>query len=230
MQARDVMTTGVLSVTSQTEIGDAARLLHDNRISGVPVIDDGKLVGIISEGDLMRRAESGTERRPSWWLNLLAQPHSRAVDYLRERGRRVADVMSRNVVTVTEDEDLRKIAETMERRDIKRVPVVRDGAVVGIISRANLMHGLIVRGDTKAPASDDRSIRETIDAELHRAGIKSSLANIVVSDGTVHLLGMAHSDEQRRAIQAAAERTAGAGRVVNELRVVPIHPAEYWTW
>src|SRR5690606_8514615 len=140
MQASDVMSTPVISVTEDTSVAEVARLLLRHGISAMPVLGaNGRLLGIVSEGDLVRRVESGTEREASWWLRLFGDSEERVRDYAKTHGRRVTDVMTREVTTVNEDASLPEIAALLERRRIKRVPVMRGGEVVGIVSRANLL-------------------------------------------------------------------------------------------
>src|SRR5919112_673682 len=132
----------------------AAKSMLDHRISGMPVVDDnGRVIGIISEGDLLHRAETGTERRTSWWLGLVAGASSQAENFTREHGRTVRDVMSTNIISVDENADLSEVVHLMESRRIKRVPVLRDRQVVGIISRANLMRVLATMEPTTATPS-----------------------------------------------------------------------------
>ena len=222
MQARDIMTTRVITVAPDTDIREAAQSLLDNRISAAPVIDkDGKLVGIVSEGDLMRRPEAGTGRHHSWWLDLLASPRERALRYIKEHSRRIGDVMSREVIAVGEDADLESIAETLEKNRIKRVPVVKDGKVIGVVSRANLMRGLIAREAAPAGA-DDRSIRSAIEAELGEVGNLNKYIHVVVSGGVVHLWGAVGSKAEKDATRIAAENTPGVTGVRDEIRVLPV--------
>lgn len=130
MQARDVMSTNVITVQSDATVQDIAKRLVENRISAVPVVErGGRLVGIVSEGDLMRRTESGTERHPTWWLFLLAAPEETARDYVKTHGRCAVDVMTRRVITVNEDTPIQEIAETLEKNRIKRVPVCTERVI-----------------------------------------------------------------------------------------------------
>ena len=139
MKAADVMVANVISVTPDVLVQDVAYILLSNRISAVPVIDDdGQLLGIVSEGDLMRRAEAGTGRHRSWWLAMLTRPEVLAADYVEEHTRKITDVMTRNVVTATPDTSLQDIATLLEKNGIRRLPIVDGGKVVGIVSRANL--------------------------------------------------------------------------------------------
>src|SRR6266536_3997807 len=152
MQARDVMTTRVVTVEPDTAIEEVAKRLFENRISAVPVVEgDGRLVGIVSEGDLMRRPESGMERRPSWWLSFLLLPEQSAASYVKAHGRHAKDVMTRNVIMVEDSARIEGIAEILEKHGIKRVPVIREGKLVGIVSRADLLHGLVARQTGVSP-------------------------------------------------------------------------------
>ena len=144
MKAGDIMTRNVITIDANSTVAQAAQRMLDHRISGMPVVDDsGKVIGIISEGDLLHRAETGTERRTSWWLGLVAGASSQAENFTREHGRTVRDVMSTNVISVDENADLNEVVHLMESRRIKRVPVLGNRQVVGIISRANLMRVLV---------------------------------------------------------------------------------------
>jgi len=227
MQARDVMSTPVISVTEEASVADVARLLLRKGISAVPVLGaDGGLLGIVSEGDLVRRVESGTERESSWWLRLFGDTEERVRDYAKTHGRRVTDVMTRVVKTVDEDASLADIAALLERERIKRVPVMRGNEVVGIVSRANLLHGL-ASTPAKAPAAaegeaGDRSLRARVDEEMRDAGIDTSFVNVVVSDRVAWLWGAVRSEGQLEAARIAAERVMGDAKAVqNRLSVFP---------
>ncbi|RIK90393.1 MAG: hypothetical protein DCC72_11785 [Burkholderiales bacterium] len=226
MQARDVMSTPVISVTEDASVADVARLLLRHGISAVPVLGaDGRLLGIASEGDLVRRVESGTEREPSWWLRLFGDTEERVRDYAKTHGRRVTDVMTREVTTVREDASLAEIAALLERHRIKRVPVMRGNEVVGIVSRANLLQGLASSPAQAAAAegeAGDRSLRARIDEEMRRAGLDTAFVNVVVTDGIAWLWGAVRSEGQLEAARIAAERVMGdAASVQNRLSVLP---------
>jgi CBS domain-containing protein len=134
------MTTNVISIPAQATILEAARMMLRNRISGLPVVDaQGRLIGMVTEGDFLRRSEIGTERQRPRWLEFLLGPGRMAEDYVRAAGRKVEDVMTRDPVAVSEDDDLQTMVELMERRRVKRLPVLRNGKIIGIVSRANLM-------------------------------------------------------------------------------------------
>lgn len=216
MNARDIMTTRVITVTADAPVADIARLLVDNRISAVPVVDaDQRVLGIVSEGDLMRRPENQTERHSSWWLALWELPEARAADYIHSHARTAGEVMTRDVVTVSEDAPLGEIAQLLEERRIKRVPVVRDGRLVGIVSRANLLHGLATAARPAAPAStENRVLRERVVAALRAdLGVLDTLINVIVRDGVVELWGQTDSETERRAIMVAAGRVSGVREV-----------------
>lgn len=223
MQARDVMTAPAVTVPPDTAVEDVARLLLSRGISAVPVVGaDGRLEGIVSEGDLMRRVEAGTERTPSWWLRTFGDDDSQASDYAKSRGRRAADVMTRQVVTVDEDAALADIAGLLEHQRIKRVPVVRGGRVVGIVSRANLLQGLASRPSVAPPAPvGGDALRSQVEDEIRRAGVNTVYVNVVIGERQVHLWGIVRSPLQLDAARIAAERAAGAVPVVSHLSVAP---------
>src|SRR6516165_2504909 len=154
MIASDVMTRTVLSVRPDATIAEAIRLMLDNRISGLPVIDEaGRLVGMLTEGDLLRRGETGTERHRPRWLEILMGPGRLAGDYVRTHGRRIGEVMTRDPVSVTPDTPLKEVVELMERRRIKRVPVLDGDVPVGILSRADLLRALLGALEEKPAAA-----------------------------------------------------------------------------
>ncbi len=227
MHAADVMTTNVIVVQPDTGVREIAILLLKHRISAVPVVnDEQKIVGIVSEGDLVRRVENDTEGPRSWWLRAITMDE-KAEEYLKTHGRKAEDVMTRNVVVVSEETPLHEIARLLEKNRIKRVPVVRDGRLAGIISRANLLHGLAAGGVESGPRSvDDRTIRElllhTLSAE---AGIDTSTINVTVTNGVVELWGIVGSDTEKKAAQLAAENAPGVKAVENHLGQVPA-----WVW
>lgn len=222
MQAKDVMTSPVVTVAPDTPVAEVARLLLERHISAVPVVDaDGRLVGIVSEGDLMRRPESGTDRRHAWWLALVSDPRQDAVEFLKTHGLHARDVMSHHVVTVGEDEPLDRIADLLERHGIKRVPVVRDGKVVGIVSRANLLQALVARPQPPAGQADDRALREAVKAAIAATGARALYVNVVVSDGVAHLWGLAYTDAEREAMRVAAEGVPGVKAVEARINLLP---------
>lgn len=222
MQARDVMTSPVLTVKAETPVAEVAAFLLEHRISAAPVEDEnGRMVGIVSEGDLMRRPETGTERHASWWLMLMSDPRRDAREYLKSHGLQAKDVMSLRVVTVAEDTPLDQIADQLEKHGIKRVPVLKDGKVVGIVSRANLLRALVARPQSGPVAADDRALREAVMQALRSTGARTLYVNVVVSEGVVHLWGMAYSNEEREALRVAAQGVPGSKGVQVRINVMP---------
>ena len=221
MKASDIMVSPVITVKAGTLVKELAKLLVEHGISAAPVVDDqGKLVGIVSEGDLIRRSEIGTERRRSWWLLLVSEDQALAADYIKTHGLRVADVMTRNVLTAAPDTPLHEIARTMEKRAIKRVPVVRDGQIVGIVSRANLVQAIASSGTKLEIPLSDTAIRDRLVAHLKtQSWAHTGLMNVSVNDGVVDLWGMSESETERKAIRVAAEATPGV-RAVNDHMIV----------
>lgn len=223
MQAVDIMTKDVISVGPEEEVSAIAQLLLNHHISAVPVIDDShQVVGIVSEGDLMRRIRKEDGKESSWWLSLFAG-HKDPADYVKTHGRKADEVMTVNPMTIEEDAPLHKIARLLEKHRIKRVPVVKEGKLVGIVSRANLLQGLA----TEAAASDgalkdDRAIRDAILDEIEdNTGVRSAAISVTVSNGVAELWGLIDSSDQRKAIEVAAENTPGVTRVENNLGYAP---------
>jgi CBS domain-containing protein len=220
MKVADVMTRGVISITPESSVTKAARMMLLYDISGLPVIDrSDKLVGIVTEGDFLRRAEIGTERHPKRWVEFLVDIGPLAEEYAHSHGRKVEEVMTRDVVTVTEDASLEEVARLMERHRIKRVPVLRDAKVIGVVSRANFLHALIVFSPkpASAPASDG-AIREQILAELEKqAWTPHAALNVGVKDGIVDLDGVILDKRQRAALCIAAENVPGVKEIRDRL-------------
>lgn len=218
MLAKDVMTTAILTVTPETDVGEIARTMLDAHISAIPVIgEDGSLLGIVSEGDLMHRIESETRRRPSWWLRLLATPEEPAERYLREFGRRARDVMTKEVITVAPDTPLTEIAAMLEKYHIKRVPVMDDGKLVGIVSRANLLRGVATWQKPLGVRVEDSALRALLLKALEESELPMHLVNVTVTGGEVELWGVVDSDLQIQAARAAAEATVGVMSLKNHL-------------
>jgi CBS domain-containing protein len=221
MLAKDVMTTAVVTVLPGTEVREIAALFLERRISAVPVVDaQGQLRGIVSEGDLLNRPEAGTQHRRSWWLRLFSGPDDQAREYLRVHGRRAEDVMSEKVVTVPEDMPLAKIASLLERHRIKRVPVMRDGKLVGLVSRANLLQGLAAWRPEAPVKREDRDIRESLLAAFAEAGLPMHQVNVIVSEGVVQVWGGVETKSQHQAALAAAGDTPGVKRVDDHLGII----------
>lgn len=221
MQAADVMTQNVVTVSPNSEVREIATLLLEHGISAVPVVGDGgKVLGIVSEGDLMRRVENDTNRRKSWWLKLFAG-HD-AADYVKSHGRRASEIMTRDPITIDQEMPLHKISRLLEKHHIKRVPVVKNGQLVGIVSRSNLLRGFSVVATEASVTADDREIREAILKEVNdNTGVLVDRLNVMVSEGKVQLWGLVENQEEKMAVQVAAENTAGVEAVENNLGFVP---------
>src|SRR5271167_3646628 len=223
MRAIDVMTTEVITVGENATVPEAAKLLAEHGISAVPVVDkDNRVIGMVSEGDLLHRAETGTERRRSWWLDMVSSTNKLAGEYIQSHGSKVKDVMTRDVLSVTEETPITDIAILLETNRIKRVPVLRDGNV-GIVSRANLVRALAMT-ISEAPGgaeADDRSIRDRLLAELKaQKWAEVSPANVTVKDDVVHLWSSYLSEQEKRALLVAAENIPGVRRVEDHMRPV----------
>jgi CBS domain-containing protein len=223
MQAADVMVPNVITVSPEASVQDVAALLLNNRISAVPVVaPDGQLVGIVSEGDLIRRTETDTDHHRSWWMQLLVGRTPLAAEYIKSHSRKVSDIMTRRVITAEPDTSLREIASLLEKHGIKRVPIVHNGKLVGIVSRANLVQALATHA--KSPEASgtfyDLSIREQVMARLQgEAWTKFVPFNVIVRDGTVHLWGIVDSETVRHAIRVAVEETAGVRAIDDHLAI-----------
>jgi len=226
MKALDVMTSKVVTVAPDTSVTEVAKLFLRHRLSAVPVVDGEKRVlGMVSEGDLLHRAETDTELQRPWWLSMIAGAEDLARDYIKSHGQHAADVMSPKVVTVEEDTPLAEIAQLLEERRIKRVPVTRNGKVVGIVSRADLVRALASRPKTASALStspSDQAIRQELLRTLDSEGwTRPNEINVIVTDGVIHMWGVVESDEIRKAVRVAAENVPGARRVESHVGRVP---------
>jgi CBS domain-containing protein len=224
MQARDVMVSPVITVGENKTVHDVVRLLIESRISGVPVVNDaGRLVGIITEADLMRRPEAGTERPSSWWLALLLGERKLAADYVKSRGVRVKDIMTLDVKTASPETPLYEIADLFEENHIKRVPILNEGGdLVGIVSRANIIQAIAGARPKLETSLPDAQIREKLLDELKRQPWSHvHKLNVTVTNGTVDLWGFVQSDAERRAITIAAEAIPGVTAVCDHLTREP---------
>ena len=217
MLAKDIMTTSVISVPLEGQIEDAVRLMLDHNISALPVVDaEGDLKGLVSEGDLMRRVRETDGPRRSWWLEVLGGASESAQDFVKLKSHRVEDVMTRDVVSVEEDTNVAEIARLLEKHRIKRVPVVRSDKVVGIVSRANLLHALsaLQGGVLPEPSEDDRVLRAKIEEALKEVpGAAVNLINYTVEKGNVAVWGVADSNFEENAIRVAVENVPGVRTV-----------------
>lgn len=226
MLASEIMTADVATAGPDTPITELVALLIARGISAVPVQSGGRLVGIVSEGDLLRRAELGTERKRSRWLEVATPGDRLATEYIHEHGRKVADVMTSEVVAVQHDTPVSEIAGLFERHRIKRVPVLRNGALVGIVSRANLVQALALHGSGKPAgvAPSDLEVRTSIMAELgrHKWGGFPTNANAIVRGGVVHVFGALRSEAEHRAMLVLIENTPGVAEVEDHMSYPPL--------
>ena len=220
MKAQDVMSRPVFSITPTDSVTSAIRMMLQNQVSGLPVIDaEGRLVGMITEGDLLRRAETGTEKQRPRWITFLLGPGRLADEYVHTHGRKISEIMTPDPLTVSIDTPLEVVVSLMEKRRIKRVPVMRDGKVVGIISRANLLHALAGLAHQATPTSlDDRAIRERLYDELQsQSWAPARSLDIIVRDGVVELWGTIFDERERQATIVAAENIPGVKGVEDHL-------------
>ena len=237
MRAMDVMTTNVVTVGPDTTVQEVAKILSEKNISGVPVVDtENRLVGIVSEGDLLHRVETGTERRVqrrrrSWWLDTVGSDEELARDYVKSHGRTARDVMTREVITATDTTELADIANLLETKRIKRVPVIRDGKLVGIVSRANLVRALAAAGSrlTADTATDDSTIRQRLLTELQgQEWVHTWASDIIVRDGIVHIwVSDDRPPEEREALRVAAENISGVRGVEEHIVPAPLIPPAF---
>lgn len=223
MKARDVMVAPVATVGENAMVRDVARLLIEKRISAVPVVDrNGRIVGIISEADLLHRPEAGTERPTSWWLSLLSGERATAEEYVKSHAMKAKDVMTKTVQTVHPNSPLNEIADLFEERHIKRIPVVNEGGdLVGIVSRANIIQALASVRPTLEISAPDSMIRERLIEELKKhSWSHPHKLNVIVSNGVVDLWGIAASEAERHAIKIAAASIPGVIAVNDHLMLV----------
>jgi CBS domain-containing protein len=219
MRAHQIMTRQVLTTREDASIADAARIMLEHHISGLPVVDEaGKLVGVVSQGDFIRRAEIGTQKRRSRWLKLLLGPGREATDFVHEQGRKVADVMSERLITAPEEATLEEVTEIMEKNDIKRVPIVRGEQLVGIVTRTNLVKAVLdLARDVPDPTADDDHIRDRILAAIEKNNWQPFGLSVTVRDGIVHLSGVITDERSRQATIVAAENISGVKKVHDHL-------------
>ena len=220
MKARDIMVSPVVTVGENETVRDLAKLLVTNRISAAPVVDSaGKLVGIVTEGDLVRRSEVGTERPYSWWLSFFLGEHAIAADYVKSHATKVKDIMSREVETASPDTQLFEIADVFEEKHIKRVPIVsKGGDLVGLVSRANIIQAIASARPKLEISLPDAAIRSRLlDALKHQPWAHVRRLNVTVTNGVVDLWGLVESDKQRQGIRIAAEAIPGVTAVNDHL-------------
>jgi CBS domain-containing protein len=218
MKVADVMSRAVVSVMPGHSIWHAAKIMLDHHVSGLPVIDgDGHLWGMFTEGDLLRRVEFGPGGDRNRWIELTS-PEGAASDYVRSNSWRVSDVMSSPAVTVREDTPLAEVATIFATRGIKHVPVTRDGRVVGVVSRADLLR-VIAGGSPDRISDGDDALWTSAKARLAEAGLFAENPDVTVVNGVVHLWGTVRSEAERDAARVAVESVEGIAGVENHLTV-----------
>lgn len=232
MKAKDIMTSRVVTVNPDTKVIEIAKLLLERNISAVPVINDnGAIVGIVSEGDLIHREEIGTaEKKRSRWLRMFTGSPELAMDYLKSHGHNAQDVMTPDVVSVDEDAELTDIAEILEMRHIKRVPVLRNGKLIGIVSRANFIQAIAASKEIRLVPmnTDDATIQADIESALKREAWTSDSTTVTVTDRTVKLWGWVRSDAERKASRVVVEGVAGVASVEDQ-RIEQLETGSGWT-
>ena len=229
MRAKDIMTPNVITVRNDVPVSDVAALLLEKNVSAVPVVgEDGRLSGIVSEGDLMRRLSEGADDDRPWWLKMMATNVGSANDFIKSHGRVAGDVMTRNVVSVSEDDELNEVAHVLEANRIKRVPVVNEGRVVGIISRSNMLQ--VIAGQKtevkKSVTVNDRDLRKQVYDVLSNKGFAShGSLNVIVDDGVIELWGWVETEPEREALLLAASEVEGVKEVRDHFgKISP------WVW
>ena len=219
MRAHQIMTRSVITTSPDTTILEAAKTMLQHHVSGLPVVDAaGKLVGIVSEGDFIRRSEIGTQRKRGRWLKFLLGAGVAATDYVHEHGRKVSEVMTTDPITVVEDATLEQIVTSMETNGVKRLPVMGGDRLVGIVSRANLLQAVAsLAREIPDPTADDDHIRSRVIAAIEKNDWSPYGLNVIVRDGIVHLSGVITDESSRQAAMVAAENVAGVSKVHDHL-------------
>lgn len=221
MRAHQIMTRPVITVTPETTIVEAANTMLQKHVSGLPVIDAaGKFVGIVSEGDFIRRGEIGTQRKRGRFLKFILGPGQAATDFVHEHGRKVAEIMTPQLltITITEDTALDEIVELMEKNSVKRLPVMRGDKIVGIVSRANLLQAVAsLAREIPDPTADDDHIRNRVIDTIEKNDWCPFGLSVIVRGGVVHLSGVITEERSRKAAVVAAENVTGVTKVHDHL-------------
>lgn len=222
MQAQDVMARGVIAIGPDMPVQIAARAMVSNKVSALVVMGiDARLMGIISEGDLLRRVETGTEQTHSSWPDMFLSSDTLTREFIKSHGKRASDVMTRDVVTAAPETPLREIADLMQKHGIKRVPILKDDVVVGIVSRADFLRVLARINETIDWIETDRGLYDRFVDSIKDQPWAGRPFNIVINDGDAELWGYVYSENEKTAVRVAAEATPGIESVVDHLRVMP---------
>jgi len=224
MNVRKIMTAPVITIGPMASVLDLANLMVENCISGVPVVEEsGKLVGIVTEGDLLRRHELSTEKRYPWWLQILCRESVLTDEYVKARAKIISDIMSCDPVTISPDESVSRMVELLEKHGIKRLPVIENGELVGIASRADLICAFADLHRLEHIEIDDRHIRERLLCHLAvQPWAHIKLVNVNVDGGVVELTGVVRTEAERKAIRVAAESMTGVKQVIDRMVQQPI--------
>jgi CBS domain-containing protein len=228
MRAHEIMSRHIITISADASVAAAVRIMLSHHISGLPVTDAaGKLVGILSESDFLRRVEIGTEKRRGRWLALLVGKEREALDFAQQHGRKVSEIMSPNPITVGEDTSLDQIVQLMESHNVKRFPVMRGEEIVGMVTRTDFLAAIANRSlDAGHYSDNDKQIREAVIAEISRASWRPCALNASVHEGVVVLRGTVKGDNARKAAIVAAENIRGVKRVEDRLSKVIYPPPE----
>ena len=219
MRAHQIMTRSVITVTPETSVVEAANIMLQRHISGLPVVNSaGHLVGIISEGDFIRRSEIGTQRQRGRFMRFILGAGKEATDFVHEHGRKIAEIMTPEPLTISEDTDLEEIVEIMEKNNVKRLPVTRGDKLVGIVSRSNLLQAVAsLAREIPDPTADDDHIRNRIIDTLEKNTWCPFGLSVTVRDGIVHLSGVITEERSRQATVVATENVTGVKKVHDHL-------------
>jgi CBS domain-containing protein len=223
MLAHEAMTRDVVTVGPEATVGEIAALLVRHRISAVPVVADGRVVGIVTQTDLGHRSETATEKRRKWWLEMFADADTKAREFIKSHGLRAEDVMTRVIISVSQQASLAEVADTLDTHRIRQVPVMDNGRLAGMISRADLVRKLAeVKIGASAARSDSGALQKAIWSEIKaQPWLKSAYINLAVRDGVVELWGAVDSDEQRHALRVLVEGVAGVQKVEGNVGLFP---------
>tara|TARA_R110002124_G_scaffold106374_1_gene258044 strand:- start:3026 stop:3724 length:699 start_codon:yes stop_codon:yes gene_type:complete len=230
MLVKNIMTLNVITVSKSTPVEEIAKLLLERNISAVPVVDDaGRVLGLVSEGDLMRRVADTARPRRSWWLELFSNPQSDAANYIKSHGRNAADIMTKDVITVAEDTSVGDAARILETEHIKRVPVLKSGKLIGIVSRSNLLQTMASTPPAVAMFGvEDGALRDLIFQELSKVpSFEISLVNVIVKDGKTSVWGTVNTDLQQEAARLAVEAVVGEGNADMQISLMPVQSYGY---
>lgn len=222
MKAKDIMTADVITIRPDTTVREVAKLMTEKHISGVPVVDaEGRLLGLLSQSDLLHRQELGTETRRKWWLHVFADPDRLAMEYTKSHGLKAGDIMSKHIISVSPETELADVAAILDKNRIKRVPVMANGALVGIVTRTDLVKALQHTQPTRTSvAPDDATLQQTLTGRMkEQPWLNATYISTVVDDGKVTLSGHVASAAQHRALRVLVEETAGVSAIDDHLHV-----------